>query len=45
MWDMRSSANSVELLIFVTNHGSGPTLAVSCSRIGLPIGVGPKAIE
>ena len=41
----RNSANSVELLIFVTNHGSGPEAVVICSRIGFPIGVGPKAIE
>src|SRR5262249_3905619 len=44
-WDMRNSAISVELLIFVTNQGSGRTVVVTCSRIGLPIGVGPKAIE
>src|SRR6266487_4576711 len=24
VWNVRNSANSVELLIFVTNHGSGP---------------------
>jgi hypothetical protein len=41
----RNSANSVELLMFVTNQGSGPTLAVTCSTMALPIGVGPKAIE
>ena len=31
VWNMRNSANSVELLIFVTNHGSGPILVVTCS--------------
>jgi hypothetical protein len=31
--------------MFVTNQGSGPTLAVTCSTMALPIGVGPKAIE
>src|SRR5262249_41583794 len=45
VWTVRNSANSVELLIFVTNHGSGPILVVTCSWIALPIGVGPKAIE
>jgi hypothetical protein len=41
----RNSANSAELLIFVMNQGSGPRVAVGCSWITLPIGVGPKAIE
>ena len=41
----RNSANSVELLIFVTNHGSCPELVASCSWMGLPMGVDPKAIE
>jgi hypothetical protein len=31
LWDVRNSATSVELLIFVMNHGSGPTLVVTCS--------------
>jgi hypothetical protein len=42
---IRNSANSVELLIFVTNHGSGPRLVDTCSWMTRPIGVGPKAIE
>jgi hypothetical protein len=42
---IRNSANSVELLIFVTNQGSGPMLAVVCSWMTRPIGVGPNAIE
>src|SRR5215470_16202879 len=41
----RNSANSVELLIFVTNQGSGPRLVDTCSWMTRPIGVGPKAIE
>jgi hypothetical protein len=41
----RNSANSVELLIFVTNHGSGPRLVDTCSWMTRSIGVGPKAIE
>jgi hypothetical protein len=41
----RNSANSVELLIFVMNHGSGPEAVAICSRMGFPMGVGPKAIE
>ncbi len=36
-----NSANSVELLIFVTNQGSGPRLVEACSMITRPIGVGP----
>jgi hypothetical protein len=31
LWNVRTSANLVELLIFVTNHGSGPIPAVTCS--------------
>jgi len=42
---VRKSANSVELLILVTYHGSGPTLSDGCSWMIRPIGVGPKAIE
>ena len=41
---VRNSANSVELLIFVTTQGSGPRVADGCSATPLPIGVGPKAI-
>jgi hypothetical protein len=41
----RNSVNSVELLIFVTNQGSGPRLVDTCSWMTRPIGVGPKAIE
>src|SRR5262249_13745535 len=41
----RNSAKSVELLIFVTTHGSGPSAAVGCCGIGRPTGVGPKAME
>jgi len=40
-----NSENSVELLIFVTTHGSGPSVADGCSMMPRPIGVGPKAIE
>jgi hypothetical protein len=39
----RNSARSVELLIFVTNQGSGPTVD-ACSGTAWPIGIGPKTI-
>src|SRR5436190_12048723 len=42
---VRNSANSVELLIFVTTQGSGPSVADGCSMLPRPTGVGPKAIE
>jgi len=42
---VRNSANSVELLIFVTTQGSGPSVADGCSMMPRPTGVGPKAIE
>ena len=41
----RKSANSVELLILVTNQGSGPRLTEGCSWMTRPIGVGPNAME
>jgi hypothetical protein len=37
----RNSANSVELLILVTNQGSGAMLDVGCSWMTRPTGVGP----
>jgi hypothetical protein len=42
---VRNSANSVELLIFVTTQGSGPSVADGCSMMPRPTGIGPKAIE
>src|SRR4030095_14583988 len=42
---VRNSANSVELLIFVTTQGSGPSVADGCSMMPRPTGIGPQAIE